>query len=241
MLLVVGLGNPGPGYAGNRHNVGAMVVEEIVRQHRFSAYRKRFRGDLAEGNLAGEKILVLRPSTYMNESGVSVQGAMAFYKIPPEDIIVVHDELDLVPGKVRVKLGGGHGGHNGLRDITHHIGANFRRVRVGIGHPGDKHLVEGYVLRDFFKEERPMIDKVVDAVAANFALLIEDRASNFMSRVADAVHPPRPKPPRKPPEGEAAEKEKPEGDAPDGEAPKGEAPVGEAPVDDGRAKGSDGL
>ncbi len=194
MLLLVGLGNPGPGYAGNRHNIGFMAVDEIVRRHGFSPYRKRFQGDLAEGRIGGEKVFALKPMTYMNDSGVSVQGAMAFYKFAPEEIIVLHDEIDLVPGKVRVKQGGGHGGHNGLRDITRHIGAEFWRVRIGVGHPGHKDAVEGYVLRDFAKDERPRMEKIVDAVAGAIPLLVEDNAGEFMNRVAREINPPRPKP-----------------------------------------------
>lgn len=198
MLLLVGLGNPGPGYAGNRHNAGFMAVDEIVRRHGFSPYRKRFQGDLAEGRIGGEKVFALKPMTYMNDSGVSVQGAMAFYKFAPDEIIVLHDEIDLVPGKIRVKRGGGHGGHNGLRDITRHIGADFWRVRIGVGHPGHKDAVEGYVLRDFAKDERPLMEKIVDAVAGGIPLLVEDNAGEFMNRVAREINPPRPKPARPP-------------------------------------------
>lgn len=196
MLLLVGLGNPGPGHAGNRHNVGFMAADEIVRRHGFSPFRRRFQGDLAEGRIAGEKVLLLKPMTYMNESGRAVRSAVDFYKIEPREVIVVYDEIDLVPGKLRVKQGGGHGGHNGLRDITRHIGAEFWRVRIGVGHPGDKGAVAGYVLHDFAKAERPGVEKMIDAIAEALPKLIEGHAAGFMNLVARAVNPPRPKPPR---------------------------------------------
>jgi len=196
MLLLVGLGNPGPGHAGNRHNVGFMVADEIVRRHGFGAYRRRFQGDLSEGTVGGRKVLLLKPMTYMNRSGAAVRAAAAFYKIAPPDIVVIHDEIDLVPGKVRVKQGGGHGGHNGLRDISAHIGPDYWRVRIGVGHPGDKNLVEHYVLRDFAKEERQRMATVIDAVAEALPLLVAGDASGYMNRVALTVNPPKPKPPR---------------------------------------------
>ncbi|MEK9725316.1 MAG: aminoacyl-tRNA hydrolase, partial [Rhodospirillaceae bacterium] len=173
MLLVVGLGNPGAEYANNRHNVGFMAVDEIVRRHSFSAYRAKFQGDLAEGTLAGEKVLALKPMTYMNDSGRSVRAALDFYKIPPADVIVIHDEIDLAGGKVRVKRGGGHAGHNGLRSISAHIGPDYARVRLGVGHPGDKAKVAGHVLKDFAKSERDWVDRMVDGVGEPIGLLAD--------------------------------------------------------------------
>jgi PTH1 family peptidyl-tRNA hydrolase len=193
MLLLVGLGNPGPGYAKNRHNLGFMAVDEIVRRHGFGPYRRRFQSDIAEGRIAGEKLLAQKPLQYMNRSGLPVKSAAGFYKIEPEAIIVIYDEIDLVPGKVRVKKGGGHGGHNGIRDLARHMGAEFWRVRVGVGHPGDKDLVEGYVLQDFPKPELPLIETVIDAVAEELPLLVEGDDGAFMSKVAHRVNPPKPK------------------------------------------------
>ncbi|MDJ0948980.1 MAG: aminoacyl-tRNA hydrolase [Alphaproteobacteria bacterium] len=194
MHLLVGLGNPGPSYAGHRHNLGFMVLDEIVRRHGFGPFRARFRGRLAEGLLHGEKVLALEPTTYMNESGASVGEAVRFYKIPLERVIVLYDEIDLAPGKVRVKRGGGAGGHNGIRSLDSHLGKDYWRVRIGVGHPGEKHLVERYVLSDFRKEERPLVDKVVDAVAEAIPLLVAGQDGRFMNRVSTLINPPRPKP-----------------------------------------------
>jgi PTH1 family peptidyl-tRNA hydrolase len=200
MLLIAGLGNPGPKYERNRHNIGFMAVDEIVRRHSFGAWRSRFQSMAAEGSIAGEKILILKPMTYMNESGRAVGEAVRFHKLSPEQVIVIHDELDLKPGKIRVKTGGGHAGHNGLRSIDAHIGSEFRRIRVGIGHPGDKSRVHGYVLSDFAKAELPVVERTVDAIAAHIGLLVEGDGNSFMSRTAQDIFPPPPKPPR--PEGE---------------------------------------
>jgi len=191
MYLVVGLGNPGEKYARNRHNIGFMAVDEIVRRHSFSAYRAKFQGELSEGKIGTEKVLVLKPQTFMNESGRSVKEAVTFYKIAPEDIIVLHDELDLAPGKLRVKRGGGHAGHNGLRSIHAHIGEGYARVRLGIGHPGSKDRVTGHVLKDFVKADRDWMIPQLDAVAENLDLIFQGRDSDFMTRVAQAVNPPR--------------------------------------------------
>ncbi|MEQ8196248.1 MAG: aminoacyl-tRNA hydrolase [Rhodospirillales bacterium] len=196
MLLVVGLGNPGSQYARNRHNFGFMAADVIVRRHGFSDYRAKFHGDIAEGTIGGTKVLVLKPMTYMNESGRAVAAAMQFFKLAPEDVLVLHDELDLAPGKVRAKRGGGLAGHNGLRDIKAHIGENFRRLRLGIGHPGDKKLVLNYALRDFPKADEEWVEKLLDAVAEHFPLLVKGDDSGFMSRVAQATNPPKPKSPR---------------------------------------------
>jgi len=189
MQLVVGLGNPGPQYAQNRHNFGFMAADAIARRHGFGAFRAKFHGELAEGIIGNEKILILKPQTYMNESGRAVAAAMQFYKLGPEDVLVLHDELDLAPAKLKVKRGGGLAGHNGLRDIKSHIGPDFRRVRLGIGHPGDKKLVEGYALRDFPKADQPWVDDILDAVADNFPLLFQDDDAGFMTRVAQTVRP----------------------------------------------------
>lgn len=191
MILLVGLGNPGKGYAGNRHNFGYMAVDEIIRRHSFMPERVRFQGLAAEGNIGGEKILALKPTTFMNLSGQSVGDAARFYKIPLENIIVLHDELDLPLGKVRVKTGGGHGGNNGVRSIIEHLGENFRRVRLGIGHPGEKHLVSGYVLKDFAKAEESVAEKIIDSVARNIDLLVARDAAGFMNKLALDVSPPK--------------------------------------------------
>ena len=202
MRLLVGLGNPGPRYADNRHNIGFVVLDTIVQRLGFGPWKLRFQGRLAEGRVGGDKVLALKPETYMNESGRAVGEVARFYKLTPEQVIVLHDDLDLAPGKLRVKRGGGHGGHNGLRSIDAHFGRDYWRVRLGIGHPGEKDLVHGYVLQDFAKAERPSIDKLVDAVSAECALLLEGDEAAFMSRVAHIVNPPRPKPPRKPDRGD---------------------------------------
>ena len=200
MLLLVGLGNPGPRHAGNRHNIGFMAVDEIVRRHGFGPWRTRFSGRVAEGRIEGGKVLALEPGTYMNESGRAVGEAVRFYKLEPEaQVIVIYDEIDLKPGKVKVKLGGGAGGHNGIRSIDSHIGRDYRRVRLGVGHPGDKDLVHGYVLQDFAKAEVPERDKLIDAVVAELPRLIAGDDSGFVSRLAHIMNPPKPKPPK--PEG----------------------------------------
>ncbi len=191
MYLVVGLGNPGEKYAHNRHNIGFMAADEIVRRHSFSAYRAKFQGELAEGKLSGEKVLVLKPQTFMNDSGRSVKEAVTFYKIPSENVIVLHDELDLAPGKLRVKRGGGHAGHNGLRSIHAHIGEGYARVRFGVGHPGHKDRVSGHVLKDFTKADQDWVVAELDAVADNLDLLFDGRDSDFMTRVAQTLRPPR--------------------------------------------------
>jgi PTH1 family peptidyl-tRNA hydrolase len=194
MLLVVGLGNPGPGYANNRHNIGFMAVDEIVRRHGFAAPRRRFQGETFEGMVGGEKVLALKPTTFMNESGNAVGAAMRYYKLDLGRIVVIHDELDLGPGRLKVKTGGGSAGHNGLRSITAHIGPDYRRVRVGIDHPGDKDKVTGYVLNDFAKADSQWIDPLIDAVAEAFPLLVKGDDSGFMTRVALLTRPPEPKP-----------------------------------------------
>jgi PTH1 family peptidyl-tRNA hydrolase len=205
MLLLVGLGNPGTRYAGNRHNIGYMAVDEIVRRHGFGPWRSRFQGALAEGRLGELKLLALKPETYMNESGRSVGEAVRFYKIEPDALLVFHDDLDLRLGKVKVKRGGGAGGHNGLRSIDAHIGPDYRRVRLGIGHPGHKDLVYPYVLKDFSKDEAKAVDKLVDAVAGELPKLIAGDEGAFMSRIAHLMAPPKPPKPKPPREEDPAE------------------------------------
>ena len=196
MRLIVGLGNPGAQHSGHRHNVGFMAAGAIARRHGFSPARERFHGLAAEGTLAGDKALILWPQTYMNDSGRAVQAAMQFYKAELNDLTVLYDEIDLEFGKVRVKKGGGAAGHNGIRSIDAHVGPDFWRVRIGVGHPGVKGLVKHYVLHDFDAEEKPEVETMVGAIADNFALLFERGHEHFMTKVALAINPPPPKPPR---------------------------------------------
>lgn len=189
MRLVVGLGNPGPKHRNNRHNIGFMAADEIVRRHGLSAPRAKFQGDVSEGQIAGERVIVLKPATFMNESGRAVGEAVRFYKLVAEDVIVIYDEIDLVAAKLRVKQGGGHAGHNGLRSIDAHLGdKNYWRVRLGVGHPGDKAQVKNYVLGDFSRADQDWLGRELAAVADELPALFEGRASDFMSRVAMAVH-----------------------------------------------------
>ena len=188
MLLWVGLGNPEPGQARQRHNIGFMALDRIASRHNFSPWRKRFKGLVAEGSIGPERILALKPATYMNDSGESVQPAAAFFRIPVDGITAFHDELDLLPGKVRIKRGGGAAGHNGLRSMDRRLGSpEYWRVRLGIGHPGHKDRVTGHVLGDFARVEGPWLDALLDEVAAQAALLVEGRPEEFMSRVALAT------------------------------------------------------
>jgi PTH1 family peptidyl-tRNA hydrolase len=181
--LFVGLGNPGAKYQGNRHNIGFMVLDELARRHGFAPWRRRFQGETSEGTLERERVILLRPLTFMNDSGRAVQEATGFFKLAPAEIAVFHDELELPFGKVRVKVGGGIAGHNGLRSISAHVGNEYRRVRLGIGHPGVKELVHNHVLSDFAKSERPALEALIDAVADNAGLLAVDRDSNFQNKV----------------------------------------------------------
>jgi PTH1 family peptidyl-tRNA hydrolase len=183
MLLIVGLGNPGSGYAGNRHNIGFMVAEAIAKRHGIGPFRRRFQGVAAEGPLAGERVLLLLPGTYMNESGRAVAEAAGFYKLGAHDIVVFHDEIDLDPGKVRVKTGGGNAGHNGLRSISSHVGNDYRRVRIGVGHPGVKELVHSYVLNDFAKSERDWVETLCGIIADNAGLLAKGEDASFQNKV----------------------------------------------------------
>ena len=185
MLLWVGLGNPEPGMARNRHNIGFMALDVIAIRHGFSPWRQRFKGLVAEGNVGGHKILALKPMTYMNASGESVQAAAAFFKLPTEAITAFHDELDLASGKMRVKKGGGAAGHNGLRSMDRMLGSpDYWRVRLGIGHPGDKARVLSYVLGDFGKDDKDWLIALLDAVADAAPLLATDKIPDFMSKVA---------------------------------------------------------
>ena len=183
MRLFVGLGNPGSKYANNRHNIGFMAVDEIARRHGFAPWRRRFQGETSEGTLDREKVVLLRPTTYMNESGRAVQEAANFFKLSAGDITVFQDELELPAAKVRVKIGGGIAGHNGLRSISSHIGNDYRRVRLGIGHPGIKELVHSHVLSDFAKSDRPWVEALCEAVDDNAALLATGKDSTFQNKV----------------------------------------------------------
>ncbi|MGC9419626.1 MAG: aminoacyl-tRNA hydrolase [Rhodovulum sp.] len=191
MRLFVGLGNPGAKYAGNRHNIGFMAVDRIAGDHGFAPWRAKFQGQVAEGRLDGEKVVLLKPETYMNRSGDSVQAAVQFYKLAPGDVTVFHDELDLAPGKCRLKQGGGHAGHNGLRSIHAHIGPDYERVRLGIGHPGHKDRVSGYVLSDFAKADRDWLDDLMRGISDGAADLARGDGARFLNAVALRVAPPR--------------------------------------------------
>ena len=183
MLLLVGLGNPGARYAGNRHNVGFLAVQEIAKRHGLGPWRRRFAGVACEGPLGGVRTFLLLPGTYMNESGRAVAEAAHFYKLSPADIAVFHDEIDLPPGKVRVKIGGGIAGHNGLRSISEHIGNDYRRVRIGVGHPGDKDMVQHYVLNDFAKSDRGWVDALIAIIGENAELIARGQDASFQNKV----------------------------------------------------------
>jgi PTH1 family peptidyl-tRNA hydrolase len=179
----VGLGNPGARYVGNRHNVGFMAVQAIAQRHGIGPWRRRFQGVACDGPISGVRSLLLLPGTYMNESGRAVAETAHFYKLTLADITVFHDDIDLAPGKVRVKVGGGIAGHNGLRSISEHIGNDYRRVRIGVGHPGDKDLVERYVLSDFAKSERGWVEALIAVLADNADLLARGEDASFQNKV----------------------------------------------------------
>jgi PTH1 family peptidyl-tRNA hydrolase len=183
MLLLVGLGNPGAKHAGNRHNIGFMVVDAIAKRHHFPPWRRRFQGVASEGSIGRQKVLLLLPGTFMNESGRAVAEAAHFYKLGVGDITVVHDEIELPPAKLRVKVGGGIAGHNGLRSISAHIGNDYKRVRIGVGHPGVKEMVHAHVLGDFAKSERTWVETLCDVVADNAELLATAKDSSFQNKV----------------------------------------------------------
>ena len=191
MQLFVGLGNPGAKYARNRHNIGFMALDRIAADHGFGPWKSKFQGQIAEGRLGGDKVLLLKPETFMNLSGQSVGEAMRFYKLVPGDVTVFHDELDLAPGKVRVKQGGGHAGHNGLRSIHGHIGEAYRRVRLGIGHPGRKELVSGYVLHDFARADDDWLDDVLRGLSDGADHLAAGDGGKFLNAVSLRTAPPR--------------------------------------------------
>ncbi len=187
MRLFVGLGNPGSKYQGNRHNIGFLAVEAIGRRHGFAPWRRRFQGETSEGTLDSERVILLKPLTYMNESGLSVGEAAKFFKLAQKEIVVFHDEIELPPEKLRVKTGGGIAGHNGLRSISAHVGNDYRRVRIGIGHPGIKEMVMPHVLGDFAKADHEWLDPLLDAVAANADLLAKGDDNGFMNKVSLAL------------------------------------------------------
>ncbi len=191
MKLFVGLGNPGTKYARNRHNIGFMALDRIAEDHGFGPWKSKFQAEIAEGRLGGEKVLLVKPQTFMNRSGQSVGEAMRFYKLDSTDVTVFHDELDLAPGKVRVKAGGGHAGHNGLRSIHDHISPAYDRVRLGIGHPGRKEMVSPYVLSDFAKADADWLEDVLRGVSDGASYLVNDEGGKFMNAVALRTTPPR--------------------------------------------------
>ncbi len=186
MWLIIGLGNPGDKYEDNRHNIGFMVADELARDNIFPNFKSKFQGEISEGRIANQKVILLKPMTYMNDSGISVRKCADFYKIPPEKIIVFHDELDLAPSAIKVKQGGGTGGHNGLKSIDAHLGnKEYWRVRLGIGHPGDKNRVSGYVLSDFSKEEQKWLDDWIYVLSKNIDGLIDGKHNEYMARVVE--------------------------------------------------------
>ncbi|MBF9043012.1 aminoacyl-tRNA hydrolase [Rhodobacterales bacterium HKCCE4037] len=218
MQLWVGLGNPGAKYAGNRHNIGWMAVDRIAGDHGFAPFRSKFQGSISEGTLGGEKVLLLKPETFMNLSGQSVGEAMRFYKLEPPDVTVFHDEIDLAPAKVRVKAGGGHAGHNGLRSIHQHIGPHYDRVRLGVGHPGHKDRVPGYVLSDFAKADAEWLDDVLRGVSDGAVELARGDSGKFLNAVALRTAPPRSS--KSTPKAETAPEVEPEpADTPDDRSP----------------------
>lgn len=187
MLLFAGLGNPGAKYANNRHNVGFMAADAIVRRHSFSPWSKKFQGLVSDGEIEGEKVVFIKPQTFMNNSGQSVGQALRFYKLQPADLTVFYDEIDLAEGRMRIKTGGGAGGHNGIRSIDGHIGRDYRRVRIGVGHPGVREMVQHHVLGDFAKADMQWLDPLLESIGANAGLLVRGDEPGFMNKVAVAV------------------------------------------------------
>ncbi len=226
MFVIVGLGNPGSEYAGQRHNVGFMAVDAIQARHGFGPWRRRFHATVAEGTLGGVKTLLIKPQTYMNESGRAVGEAAQFYKVDLADILVVHDEVDLAPGKIRMKAGGGSAGHNGLRSISGALGDGYRRLRIGIGHPGVKEMVPIHVLHDFAKSDRDWLVPLLDAIADNAPMLAEGKDAAFASRLHEALAPKKEKKanPAKPPKERPVAVPEPPGSAP-GSPPGPEGPL----------------
>jgi PTH1 family peptidyl-tRNA hydrolase len=193
MRLFVGLGNPGAKYAGNRHNIGFMAVDRIAADHGFSPWRKGFHGLVSEGRLGLEKVLLLKPETFMNLSGQSVQAAVSFHKLALNEVTVFHDELDLAPGRIKAKMGGGHAGHNGLRSIHAHLGEGYARVRLGIGHPGHKDAVAAYVLHDFAKADAEWLEPLLTGISDGAPALAGGDAAKFLNAVGLRMTPPKPK------------------------------------------------
>jgi PTH1 family peptidyl-tRNA hydrolase len=202
MRLLVGLGNPGKQYAFNRHNIGFLAVDALAEHYRFAPWRARFQGVTAEGEIAGEKIVALKPGTYMNLSGQAVGEAARFYKVAPSDVIVIYDEIELAPGKVKVKQGGGSAGHNGIRSIDEHLGPDYWRVRLGVGRPDAKDKVKGHVLENFAKSDMDWLGQLLNTVCDAAPLLIIGDENKFMTKIALAMNPPPPKPARKEAENE---------------------------------------
>ncbi len=185
VLMLVGLGNPGVGYSQTRHNIGFMVIDEIAQHYRFPAFHLKDKAEISQGDIHGKKVLLVKPLSFMNLSGEVVQKVAHFYKIPVENITVFHDDLDLLPGRIRVKIGGGHGGHNGLRSLDRHIGVNYRRVRVGIGRPADQHMASTYVLSNFLKDElSDKIQPLINLMVSHIGLLLEEKNDHYMSKIA---------------------------------------------------------
>jgi len=197
MLLFVGLGNPGGKYARNRHNIGFMALDQIASDHGFGPWKSKFQADLTEGKLGPEKVMLLKPMTFMNLSGQSVGEAARFHKIDSIDITVFHDEIDLAPGRLKIKSGGGHAGHNGLRSLHQHIGADYQRIRLGIGHPGHRDKVTGHVLKDFAKVDKAWLNPLLDAIAESLPLLVAGEDEGFMTKVARLAPPPAQESPAK--------------------------------------------
>ncbi|QQA42322.1 aminoacyl-tRNA hydrolase [Pelagovum pacificum] len=211
MQLFVGLGNPGAKYAHNRHNIGFMALDRIAADHGFPPFRAKFQGEVSEGRLGSERVVLLKPTTFMNLSGQSVGEAMRFYKLESTDVTVFHDEIDLAPGKLRLKAGGGHAGHNGLRSIHQHIGPHYDRVRLGVGHPGRKEAVPGYVLHDFPKADEAWLDDMMRGISDGAADLAAGDGGRFQNAVALRLNPPRPSTGKQPrPAADPAPQEKPE-------------------------------
>jgi PTH1 family peptidyl-tRNA hydrolase len=202
MLIIAGLGNPGGQYAGNRHNIGFMAVDAIHRRHSFSPWSKKFKALISEGEIGGERVLLMKPQTFMNVSGESVGEAMRFYKLEPANLVAVYDELDLVPGKARLKTGGGHGGHNGIKSLDAHCGREYRRLRLGIGHPGSKEQVHNHVLGDFAKSDHVWLEPLLEALADNADMLVRGEDSQLLNKLALSVgakpEEEKPKPEKKP-------------------------------------------
>ncbi|HTO32733.1 MAG TPA: aminoacyl-tRNA hydrolase [Pararhizobium sp.] len=187
MQIFAGLGNPGSQYAGNRHNIGFMAVDAIQRRHTFAPWSKKFKALISEGEISGERVLLIKPQTYMNLSGEAVGEAMRFYKLEPKDIVAIYDELDLIQGKARIKTGGGHGGHNGIKSLDAHCGREYRRLRLGIGHPGSKEQVHNHVLGDFAKADRVWLEPLLEAIADNADMLVKGEDSQLLNKLTLAT------------------------------------------------------